>query len=168
MNWRCGVRCLVFLLVLVETPHAYGQSGRPLVTVVDDLAPVSWSNSRGSYCPAGWTHIDGMPLCKHVATFDRFSPNDQRVLEDVRVVTVGLACPQEYQKLGETICARFVTLSTSDVYILTADVSYAGVYESDRESPRCHPGWDLVSHPYQGGIAMCLQKITILVRAAPR
>jgi hypothetical protein len=158
----------MFLLALVGTPHAYGQSGKPLVTVVDDLAPVSWSNSRGSNCPAGWTHIEGTSLCKHFATFDRFSPNDQRVLEDLRVVTVGLACPPEYQKVADTICARFVTLSTSDVYILTADVSYAGVYDSGGESPRCHPGWELVSHPYQGGIAMCLHKITILVRAALR
>jgi hypothetical protein len=113
-----------------------------------------------------------MPMCKHFSAFNRFSPNNQRALEDVRVITGGLACPPAYQQVGENLCAKFVTVSTLDVYMLAADIGYGGAYDNGGEgasptAPRCNSGWELVSHPYQGGIGMCLRKVTALVGRAP-
>jgi hypothetical protein len=160
---------LALLVALLGAPRSYGHNGNTLVTIVDDVAPTSWSDSRGNYCPSGWEEIRGMLLCKHFSTFNRLSPDNQRALEDVRVVTVGLACPQTYQRLGDTLCTKFVTVSVADIYTLTADISYGGAYENGGEgtsatAPRCNPGWDLVSHPYEGGIGMCLRKVTALVQ----
>ncbi len=160
---------LAFLVVLLGAPVSYGHNGNPLVTVVDDIAPTSWSDSRGNHCPAGWEEIRGIFLCKHLSTFNRLSPRNQRALEDVQVLAAGLDCPRTYQRLGDTICVSFVTVSASDLYTLTADISYGGAYDNGGEgssatAPRCAAGWDLVSHPYQGGIGVCLRKITALVQ----
>jgi hypothetical protein len=157
------------LLAFRDAPPSHGQNGNVLVTVVDDLAPSSWSDSRGSHCPPGWEPITGVPLCKHFSTVNRFAPAGQRVLADVTVAAAGLACPREYLKLSDAVCARFGTLSTADVYTLTADIAYGGAHAGSGEggyasAPACHPGWDLVSHPYQGGIGMCLRRITVLVQ----
>lgn len=164
------VLALSLLLVLLRAPLSHGQNGNTLVTVVDDLAPASWSDSTGNDCPPGWDEIRGVLICKHFATFNRLAPDNQRALADVQVITVGLACPPEYQKLGDSICARFVAVSTSDIYTLAADLSYGGAYDNGGEgsaatAPRCAPGWDVISHPYQGGIGMCLRKVTALVQA---
>ena len=162
---------LSILLAPLGALLSYGQNGNSVVTIVDDMAPTSWSDSRGNYCPPGWETIAGMFMCKHFFAFDRFAPNNQRALEDVRLITVGLACPPAYQKLGEHVCAKFVTVSSPDVYTLAADITYGGTYDNGGEgasavAPRCNPGWDLVSQPYQGGIGMCLRKITALVGGA--
>ena len=163
---------LALLLTLLGAPLSFGQNGNTLVTIVDDLAPASWSDSRGNHCPPGWEEVGGMPMCKHRSTFDRLAPNEQRALEDVQVVTVGRACPGAYRRLGDTICAKFVVVSTSDIYTLAADIVYGGAYDNGGEggyptSPKCNPGWDLASHPYHGGIGMCLRRITALVRVHP-
>jgi hypothetical protein len=158
---------LAFLFAVLAVSVSFGQNGTPVVTVVDDLAPTSWSDARGHHCPPGWEPVQGMRLCKHSATFDRRSAENQRALEDVQVVTVGRACPHGYRKLGDAICARFVAVSTPDIYTLTADLTYGGAYDNGGEgsyatAPTCNPGWQLVSHPYQGGIGVCLRKVTLL------
>ena len=157
-------------LACLDVPRSHGQNGQMLIAVVDDLAPMSWSDSRGHHCPPDWHEIMGMPLCKHVSTFNRSSAGGQRVLEDVTVVTVGRACPQAYRKLGDSLCARFGAVSTTDVYTVTADISYGGAYANASEGsaatvPTCPPKWELVSHPYEGGIGICLRRVTLLIQA---
>jgi len=157
------------VLAFLRPPGSDAQDGRTLVTVVDAIAPASWSDLTGHHCPPGWQQIDGALMCKHFSTFNRSRPNGQRALYDVRVTTVGRACPGGYQRSGDTLCLEFVTVSTSDVYRLIADVTYGGAYDNGGEgslafAPRCNAGWTLASHPYQGGIGMCLWKITTLVR----
>ena len=159
---------IALVLAIAGVAPADAHNGGTLVAIVDDVAPTSWSDSSGNYCPAGWQEIRGMFLCKHFSTFDRLSPDNQRALEGVEVITAGLGCRPGYQKLGDTICARFVTVSASDIYTLAADLSYGGAYDNGGEgsaatAPRCSAGWDLVSVPYQGGIGVCLRKITALV-----
>ena len=169
---RSALLGLTLLLGLGDTRPASAQNGNVLIQVVDDLAPTSWSDARGSYCPPGWEPLEGMLVCKHFSTLNRLSPRHQRVLEAVTVTAVGLACPQAYQKVGDALCARFGALSAADVYTPTADVSYGGTYANAGEGsagtlPTCNPGWDLVSHPYQGGIGMCLRRITVLIQVPP-
>src|SRR3989442_3962477 len=140
---RPALLALSILLALQGTPLSYGQTGNTLVTVVDDMAPTAWSDSRGNYCPPGWEEIGVVLMCKHFSTFNRLSPNNQRALEDVQVVTVGLACPQAYQRLGDTICTKFVAVSASDIYTLVADIGYGGAYDNGGEgssatAPRCN------------------------------
>lgn len=171
-----GIRLAAFAAIILLVPlgasRAEGQNGNRVLIVVDDLAPTSWSDSSGAHCAPGWDAIAGTFMCKHFSAFDRFSPNNQRALEDVRVMAAGLACPPAYQKVGEEVCAKFVTVADSDVYTLAADITYGGTYDNGGEgaaatAPRCGAGWELVSHPYQGGIGICLRKISALVGRAP-
>ena len=168
-RFRSALLVSTLLLVAHAPRFADGQNGNVLIPVVDDLTPTVWSDSAGNHCPPGWQPLTGMFLCKHFSTLNRFAPGGQRVLEDLKIVPAGLSCPEPYQKLGDALCVRFGTPSTTDIYTLTTDVRYGGVYANAGEgsgstAPTCGPGWDLVSDPYQGGIGMCLRRITVLIQ----